>query len=248
MQSVYDFREFDELSTNDNIFFIHVGSKGFYRGPLENREAIDLMITEASKSDIDSATAFEVNVAKELDLLIWIGITSQKRSWKEQINGYAHIINKLHVSYPKLGVVIDGWTSPLTPSAADLKETASDQKVAAAIADRFTNGIKTFSVTGSNSVRKLAFAQEIDLFIANGGTGSLFVDRFARKKGVLHIANVARQVMRKTQMRFNSIEVPEIYVVDVNADSAPNPENVSYSIESEHIYDLVLPLIHRKKH
>ena len=42
---------------------------------------------------------------------IWIGITGQKRSWQEQIEGYAGILNKLLEEYNGLTVIIDGMTA-----------------------------------------------------------------------------------------------------------------------------------------
>jgi hypothetical protein len=126
--------------------------------------------------------------------LVWVGLVAQNRRWTEQIEGLAKILNELHAKFPKLGVVIDGWTSPLTRSKECEREVARDLELARALMLKIETGIQTLVLIGSTGEEKLAVASRINFFIANYTTGSIYVSRFAGKPGLCHCSDKLMEI------------------------------------------------------
>lgn len=224
-------------------FYIHIGSHGWGYKNLWDKQELSEMIVSAALQLVDNATAEEAKVARQCYPLLWFGVTSQKRAWVEQVERGAKIITELAKIYPNIGVVFDGWTAPLNPTPSDINEAAKDQAVVDEIMQLLPPSVKTFTVVGSTTVRKLAFATVIDVFIANKGTGSIHVDRFAKKPGVLHISNSARSVASRLHLHYNVVNVPSNQVVDIPNSAALNVGHISYSINSDIILNLLKEIL-----
>lgn len=121
--------------------------------------------------------------------LVWVGLEGQKRCWLEQVEGYAYILNQLIKDHPKLGVIIDGWTSPLTPTEKSLANIAKDQQVAENLLRRLDPAIRHTVLIGENSNTKLYVGHQADFFICNFSTGSLHISRMLGKPGFCHSNN-----------------------------------------------------------
>jgi hypothetical protein len=227
---------------NDNKFYIHIGHNGLNnRNQLAKKEVGNMIVAKTAEV-IDTETANEVKIARECYPLLWFGVTVQKRSWVEQVEGGAKIITELAKLYPNIGVVFDGWTSPLHPTQMDINESAKDQAVVEQIIELLPQQVKTFSVVGATTIKKLAFANIIDVFIANNSTGSIHVDRFAKKPGVGHISNALRNVAA-AQIHYYSREVPSDQVVDIPDPDNPRVDYCSYSIDPDVILNMVKEIL-----
>ncbi len=228
---------------NNYEFYIHIGSNGLSGKNRPDKEKLSQMIVSTASELVDDVTAKEVKQARECYPLLWFGVTVQKRSWVEQVEGGAKIITELAKIYPNIGVVFDGWTAPLKPIQRDIDEAAKDQAVVDEIRQLLPPSVKTFTVVGSTTVRKLAFATVIDVFIANKGTGSIHVDRFAKKPGVVHISNSFRRAASRTQLHYNIVNVPSNQVVDIPHPTHPRIDHISYSINPDVILNLVKEIL-----
>jgi tetratricopeptide (TPR) repeat protein len=232
-----------DKSIAKNEFYIHIGSNGYGSNDRPNKEKLSEMIVSTAAELVDDATGQEVQQARECYPLLWLGVTSQslKRAWVEQVEGWAKIIAELAKIYPNIGVVFDGWTAPLNPSPDDINEAARDHAVVDGIVQLLPSSVKTFTVIGSTTVRKLAFATVIDVFIAQGQTGSTHVDWFAKKPGVLHDNNYNRLGAARHCLRYNAVTVPSNQVVDI-PNTGPTGEN-NYSINPDVILNLVKEIL-----
>lgn len=123
---------------------------------------------------------------EEYDLVLWIGITGQKRMWLEQIEGYKNILKRLSESFSKTLVIVDGWTSTLGTLSKDQKHIIQDEKIFYNIAVDAPDNIRIRSVIGLGYEEKVSICQDVDFFIANAGSGSIVPLRFCNKDGVLH--------------------------------------------------------------
>jgi tetratricopeptide (TPR) repeat protein len=233
-------------SYTDNEFYIHIGSNGHGYENLSDKEELSQMILSSASELVDEETINEVNLARECYPLLWFGVTGQKRAWVEQVEGGGKIITELSKIYPKIGVVFDGWTSPINPTQYDINETAKDQAIVDKIIALLLPSVKTFTIVGSTTVRKLAFATIIDICIANKGTGAIHINRFAKRPGVLHINNSVRLGV-SSNIHYNVINVPSNQVKDIPNPQAWDVGHISYSINPDVILSLVKEMLVQSK-
>ncbi len=242
-QYIESLSSFKTKSQNNGEFYINVGSNGVDINNRKIIEELDTMILAKSEELIDSKTADEVKMAKECYPLLWFGATVQKRSWLEQVEGGAKIITELAKLYPNIGVVFDGWTSPLNPSKGDIAETAKDQAIVDQIIQLLPQQVKTFSLVGATTVRKLAFATAIDAFIVNYSTGSINVARFAKKHGVGHLSAKMINSAKQLNIHYQTLTVPSDQVVDIPDPNNPGVDFVSYSIDPDVILNMIKEIL-----
>lgn len=172
--------------------------------------------------------------------VLWCGITGQKRSWTQQVEGLASVINGLRAAWPNLAVVLDGWTVPLQPTAGDRVEIERDMEVAHALEAKLPPGTVKVMTIGMTSAEKIAIGQACDLFVANFGSGSIHVARFARAPGVSHINT---RFPRTGHVHTHTIEVPEEFVTDLPAPENTSLDAVSYSVSPDVILRLVVQVL-----
>lgn len=122
---------------------------------------------------------------------LWFGITSQKRKLINQEQEIARTINIFTDLFDSVGVVIDGWTSPLKKTENDSTQIENDLHVAKAIEKLVIGGnVSFYSTIGLTTEEKLVVTSHIDVFLANHGAGSMHVDRMGNRFGVTHNSNV----------------------------------------------------------
>jgi len=226
----------------DYEFYLHIGSHGFGSKYRVDKEKLREMIVSTASQLVDDETAKEVKLARQYYPLLWFGVTGQKRAWVEQVEGGAELITELAKIYTNIGVVFDGWTTPLNPTQSDMKEVAKDRAVVDQIRQLLPPFVPTLSVVGSTTVRKLAFAKVIDVFIAGAATGAIHVSHFARKTGVIH-NNKACGNTSKSHVHYNVVTVPGNQVVDIPNPTAWDAGYISYSINPDVILNLVKEIL-----
>jgi len=180
--------ELDKILLNDNKWVIHLGTN---RQLHLHRFYYEVSDKYWVNKAISSPTGIALAKVKQVEgcyPLVWIGVEGQKRSWLEQVEGYAYMLNQLAKKYPNLGVVIDGWTLPYTPSEASIKEAGKDLLVEGKILKRLNPVIKHVSVIGENSNTKIFVGNKIDFFICNFATGSIHVSKMLGKPGFCHLS------------------------------------------------------------
>lgn len=216
------------FSINANL----VSSESIKQSDDQLIKTLPLVTTEASLEKISSL--------KNYFPVVWCGVTGQKRSWVEQVDGLADILNKLMLAWPNLAVVIDGWTSPLQSTPETSIEIGKDLEVAKAVASKLPPGTVKVMTIGMTSAEKIAIGQACDLFIANFGSGSIHVARFARTPGVSHINT---RFPRTGHVHAHTIEVPEEFVTDLPAPENTSLDAVSYSVSPDVILRLVVQVL-----
>lgn len=215
---ILDSDQIDEISLNKNKWFVHIGTNrqhhlhNFYYETMD-RCLVDKVIN--SPSDVALGKANQVEGCYPL---VWIGVEGQKRCWLEQVEGYAYILNQLATRYPKLGVVIDGWTLPFTPLKTSLKEVNKDIQVAEKIINALNPAIKPILLIGENSNTKIFVGNKVDFFICNFATGSLHISRILGKPGFCHLSGELSSVSLRFGAQIhpnnNVFLLPKKYVTD----------------------------------
>lgn len=202
-----------------------------------NRAVESYVLKAATRNYGEAARAF---LPSKESLVIWWGVTGQKRSWLEQVGAGVEVLNSLRRQHGSLTVVFDGWTAPLDPGEEDRTEIANDQKVIDEICDLLTAEIQVRSVLGMHSLKKIAVASLCDAFVANYATGSIHVARFAKRPGVGHLNTRMKKI---GHIHSRTLLVPDFAVTDVVENQDQRSDYVSYSINKAAIELLLNALL-----
>lgn len=173
----------------------------------------------------------------DYDFKIWLGVTTGKRKWLEEIDSYKEVINYLSKKYRRVAVYVDGWTSSNNvsgwfPGKKMFKEDYECFFDLSEFANGF-DGVDVVSVVGETANNKLIIGASVDFFIANHATGSLWISRVLAKKGITHTSNAARGSASQQHDHWNDVLVPKELVTDVFSKDDKNVFQVSYNIKVE---------------
>ncbi|MFJ3053739.1 hypothetical protein [Pseudomonas nitroreducens] len=234
----------DELwsqSVSERGFYFHVGMV-FDQSRLGSTSRFDGEFNAYSRKNFIQQQASAPADLLACYPLVWFGITVEKRSWIEQVEAATGLLMELKKTYPNLGVVFDGWTSPLHPTVKDLEETEKDQLVMESIVAQLDQTIKVFSVVGANSVQKIFYGKCADVYVGNSATGGLHVARFAGCPGVGHLntqmIDANNHIRKRTRLIDKSLIIDQIESVGRRMDF------ISYSLDWRVVYNEVLDILH----
>ncbi|MDO9106921.1 MAG: hypothetical protein Q7U57_18415 [Methylovulum sp.] len=237
---VLDSGAINALALDEHKWFFHAGT----RLALSNRYLYERADRALVKNAISTPGKTALEKIKHLDgcyPIVWIGVEGQKRCWLEQIEGYAYILNQLLKKYPKLGVVFDGWTLPLTPSEGSISEAEKDLQVANKIVKKVSPRFKFVSVVGEPSHIKLAVGNTADFFISNYATGSMHISRMLGKPGFCHLSRRFSDVALRQAMHIHPNHhvylLPQQYITD--EDEEVMHDRLSYSIDKKVFYRFI---------
>ena len=182
--------------TRAGEWFLHLGGNPHQRQLTEASAAADAQLLSHALAHPSAQAQTLWAQVQGCTPLVWVGLEGQKRCWLEQVSGLAYVLAQLAQQFPQLGVVVDGWTLPLTPSERSLAEAGKDLTLArqllAELAQR-APGVRSAVVVGANSATKLYLASRVDFFISNFASGSLHVSRLAGKPGFCHLSRALVQ-------------------------------------------------------
>lgn len=176
-------------------------------------------------------------ILQESDFIIWIGITGQKRSWIEQVQGYSLVIKELSKKFDKLVVIVDGLTSPHDYVVDNM---ADDLHIFNNIASACAENTSIINVIGKSYLEKIRYCMSADLCIANSGTGSFVPLRICKKTGVYH--GNKNLITFPDDYPFRVVRVVGDDIVDT-ANIESDPSRISYSIDPEIILNEVIKLL-----
>jgi len=233
----------NESVFNNTDFITHLNQPGFsiLAGHQTINTAKEITYCELfaeldSKLRDNSETLLDSNIARticnnldECSIKLWFGITSQKRKLLNQEEEIAKTINIFAELFDNVGVVIDGWTSPLKKSEEDLKQIESDSVLASTIKNLIdADNISFHSVIGLTTEEKVVIAKHIDVFLANHGAGSMHIDRIGKIFGVTHNSSIW-SAADFAHIHNNSIKISQIYISDFEAEDKAQ-DYVDYSV------------------
>lgn len=159
------------------------------------------------------ATRFSSLYALDADLIIWVGVSNEKRSWIEQVDGFANIIRELSFVFNRVSVFVDGRTFPIFPCGADVANKNREDKLFDELVLRCP-GVSFFNMIGLQAIEKIYLAQKIDFFISSYSTDSIYPSAICRKPGVVYAApSIGDQ--RYLHIHHEIIEVPGDKVKEV---------------------------------
>ena len=241
------FRLFDDNKTNEEKVYLFPSLIGQNQSKNISKQKLDDLNKSMEKAvytqAIKSLDKIQKNTKNEnYDLILWYGITGQKRSWIEQIEGFEQIVNKLKQSFPKIKIYIDGMT------ASDDKtiQNKEDEEVYKKLKKPFEND-KTITITsliGQDYKTKICYASTIDIFIANGGTGCMVPLKFCQKAGVIHSSSLLRVFGKVNTKLVKSVD--DKMIIDITHKNN-RVDFASYFIPWQHIFNLLAEVLEELK-
>ena len=206
----------------------------------------DTLLRQFASTSSNLSSSGALNFLEECQPLLWVGITGQKRSWLEQIEGTVAILEKLYEHYPKLGVIFDGWTPPLVSSHRSdyhSNESRKDNDVIQEIIKRlsFRKDGRFGIIAGLPMHEKIRIGMSVDLFMANYTTGSINIARICQKPGVGHMSN--KMVPHKYQhIHYRTKEIDMTLVKDESDPHKPTGY-INYSFPWQAMYNKLLEIL-----
>ena len=193
---------------------------------------------------------------RKTTLILWFGISGQKRIWVEQEDFLPALVEKLTPWFDSFVFVIDGFTeyedsshtpirgSKATPVSQDLEVMASIQEKLLP----FSN-VSVVNMVGKTYREKVKQCDSVDFFIANAGAGQLVPHRFCKKPGILH--SNEKHCVFPTGINNSTVKlVNKSLVSDVGNLFAKgtNPKNagaglISYSIDVHIVIDMLKQML-----
>lgn len=116
--------------------------------------------------------------------LIMLTIRTENRAWIEQQEGYASLINKLALTYPRLGIILDGINSGMVQIASHGLMSLKDEQVIAANIVEDCPTVRIYNSLGCQPHESVVLAEAIDAFLAPIGAGLTKTRWIANKPGV----------------------------------------------------------------
>ncbi|WP_201633927.1 hypothetical protein [Psychrobacter immobilis] len=161
--------------------------------------------------------------------VLWFGVSTEKRSLKNQVE-LVHIMISELKSYHKICVVVDGWTAPNSNDSLNPVQARPDLEVFSKI--KHSNPeIELISLIGANSSQKLAVSTIVDFHISSGATGSMWAARFGKKEGIFHNSQAFYHV-QDVHIHRRGLDFPNQFVKDV-VEKVQRVDYTSYSIDKD---------------
>lgn len=248
-KSLYIENSFYDISIFDRPYQKIVGGKGVLIRPIVySAIAIPPKKNEWSKKTMESIErrVYQDAISKKIlpilpnvDLKIWIGVTGQKRSWIEQIQGYANIVNQFVASGHTVALVIDGMTA----SHEEKIECPEDQDVAERIVRLLDSTVYVVNLIGLDYTVKVQICDEVDFFIANGGTGCMVPLRFCKKPGVVHSNTQLLFPFDDDYKNVKLINQKDVVTDQKSSESSEQAMTISYHIQWQVIFNALLSVV-----
>ena len=228
----------DSIFIDDKVFIDRIDEESFSK--VNDNGCYLFPVISLHKYHGELANEFHHTIVKrcdayvyKTDLVLWFGITGQKRSWLEQVDGCVNIVKQLLKSYSSITLVVDGWTAYSAGSVF----TKEDYEIFSLIKNQLDSidSLEVINLIDSNYIEKIYYSKNIDFFVANSGTGSVIPHVFSSKKGVVH----------GELKTFSEAYNDDIKVVPKNKVYSENTGRVmndSYSFHWSIVYNLLLEL------
>lgn len=171
-------------------------------------------------------------VERTYDLVLWAGISSGKRAWREEVEAITLLVNRLASRFPRVLLLLDGWTATIGAIAGP-NLYAGDSTSCARVREGVASNVDCVSLVGAEPVRKIGLGSAVDFFICSHGTASLYVARICGRAGVSHISNAARADAIEQHVHQSTSLVPEWMVTDLEHTDSRDKFRLDYSIDPE---------------
>ncbi|WP_139205541.1 hypothetical protein [Ectopseudomonas guguanensis] len=197
---------------------------------IDELAGMDRFLIATAQGEVSFASRYKS--LESSDLVIWIGISQQKRAWLNQKEALVETIIRLSNKYKKVSIIFDGMTTDVF-GCMDDKSFAEDALVVSEIRDCLPSNVSSYTLVGCGSLEKIFVASKTHFFISNYSTGSMYPARFFGLPGVAHLSNSMLSAVKDMHIHSDTQLVPAEYVIDVPDESCNRVDFVSYRIDKD---------------
>ncbi|WP_243397393.1 hypothetical protein [Crocosphaera subtropica] len=221
----------------NNYFALRVGSN-FITEDLANR------IYKVSRQQATPQFLSEIESIKKKHFpLLLVTIRLDTRVWISQINGIVNIVKKLAEDFPKIGLVIDGFSLPcgLVGLSWYWAQKCIEKETQASLEIRslLPAEIPVYDIVGSTLYENVIWNHVIDLYLAQHGSAQHKIGWIANKPGVIHTNkstfSAPHLLSVTTTAKENSIEpilIPEEHIIALEEIHKPNKNDKRKNLEN----------------
>ncbi|MEB3190842.1 MAG: hypothetical protein VKL42_10915 [Snowella sp.] len=239
----------------NNHFCLHVGDC-YISNTLAQR-----IYQLAIKSENGSNLPNQIQTIKKLHYpLLWISIRVDNRTWIEQENGFANLIDALAEKFPNLGVVFDGFSyqedTLFSRTINELQIIEKQNDIVKNIHQRLQSDVAIYNTVGCSLYESIIWANSIDFYLAHHGTIQHKVGWLANKPGIVHsntktLKSSHHYIENAREKGIKPIYIHPRYVQDVQlniSDPRNNLDNyqVDWQVLQQYLLEVILE-IHRTK-
>ena len=239
----------------NNHFCLHVGDC-YISNALAQR-----IYQLAIESDNCSNLPNQIQTIKKFHYpLLWISISVDNRTWTDQENGFANLINALAEKFPNLGVVFDGFSyqedTLFSGKINELKTIEKQNDIVKKIHQRSQSDVAIYNTVGCSLYESIIWANSIDFYLAHHGTIQHKVGWLANKPGIVHsntkVLNSSHHYIENAREKgIKPVYIHPRFVQDVQlniSDPRNNLDNyqVDWQVLQQYLLEVILE-IHRKK-
>jgi tetratricopeptide (TPR) repeat protein len=236
----------------DNKYFALKVANNYIQQELANR------IYRISLEHCHASFLEQIKTSKQNFPLIWITIRTGRRLWLEQVEGTVKLLKEIALSYPNLGIVIDGvslsYRNELLLGGREEEMLKNDLIVAQQILDLLEDThINVYNSVGCRMYESIVWANNIDFYIVPFGGGMAKITYLANKPGIVHsnhtVLNSFKNNWYNASQRENGIEptyIPAHFITEVEETDCA-PLNKSYHCDWQVIYDEAMKTISQLK-
>lgn len=223
---------FLDLSLTNSKFFLgskKIGDPGFFLVPAKS----EYIRTPASFFKKLSTILCEIDDTEELesyDLVVWIGMSREKRSWIERTPALIILIELVKSYFSNPLFVIDGLTSDFITDPDQLregkssKETAEWQRI-----KKLFDEVKCLDLIGERAHKKILVANKVDFYISSHLTDSIWCAALGFKPGLTYQANAS--IGRGSFIHPLTNRFPASAISDLSYSSTVDYDGVDISID-----------------
>jgi hypothetical protein len=231
-----------EEQLKNNSFYIKLGEHTSKISSEKFNSCDELLRKYLTSQVYNDQKVNKVKESKTKSYVLWLGLDSGKRTWLEQVDSYKELISELILAGLQITVIIDGWTNA-KGLGTDSPLYTGDKVLANKLMSYFDDTEVAFiDLIGEYAEIKAKIALDVDFFVTSHGTASIWVSRFAGKKGVTHISNAARATAISAHIHPKAVLIPESCINDIHSENPLSTFHVSYSLSTENFMRIALPL------
>jgi len=164
-------------------------------GHVTIQENLAKRVSEYSWNKSSSSLKKDIETSKQNFPLIWITIRTDNRSWVNQVEGIANIIQKLAHDFPHLGIVLNGFAQPEHGIVGKQNQLIIEQEkeIAHQIQSLISKDINVYNIIGCMMHESVVWANAVDLYLSPWGASLVTIAGIANKPGIIH---TNKQVLR----------------------------------------------------
>lgn len=175
-------------------------------------------------------------ISKELqgcNPVLWVGISEQKRAWKNQDAVLAKLVPEILKVYPGACFILDGMTSSVFGEVGGADYYDADRRAVERLMETAFRGVKVMSAVGLTSMEKIVLAQSAHYFLASYSTGSMYPSRFARLPGLAHSSKRLYDQVKDIHVHHRAVVFPLSGVCDFEDPQNSRVDFISYSVDEK---------------